>query len=436
MSRNPSTPLLHARSWRPLCATTLISLTVRNFRRYFVGQVISRIGTWMQRFAQSWLVFTLSDNPAVVGAVLAVQSLPVLLIGPYGGVIADRMNRRRLMVVLQSVMGLLAAALGTLVLTHVVSLWHVFILAALLGIAEALENPPRQAFVFELVGRTHVPNAVALNSVLNNTARALGPAVGAVLIAQVSLASCFLLNAASFGAVVASLLLVDPQQLRTAPRVSRAPRQLREGLRYARSHPEIRGCLLMMLLIGTLAWEFQTVLPPLSDRVLHAGATGYGLLTAMQGVGAVLGGLVAAGRRRVGLRAVTVRAAGFGAAMIVLAVVPNLALACVAMVLVGFAATSFSAGGNATLQTTTVPQMRGRVMSLWTVAFQGSTPIGGPIDGLIAETAGARAAVLVGAASCWGAVVLGWRASRRVEPSERVVPTATAVSGETEKLGS
>jgi len=367
----------------------------------------------MQRFAQSWLVYELSHNATIVGVVVALQALPTLLIGPYCGVLADRFDKRNLMILLHAFMGVLALVLGLLTVTDVVRLWEVFVLAFLLGVGEAAENPARQVFIFEMVGGEHLPNAIGLNSVLNNIARAAGPAIGAGLVASVGLGTCFLVNAASFAGVISSLVLVNRGELYPAPLAARARGQLREGLSYVRRSPSLWVPLTMMTLVGGLAWEFQTTLPPMASQVLHGGATAFGLMTAAQGIGAIFGGLLVAAMRRSGVRAMVTNAVAFGGAMTLMTFAPNLATGLVFMVVVGMAATSFSSTGNSTVQLNADPLMRGRVMSLWAVAFQGSTPIGGPLTGYVAHEAGPRAALALGAAACFGAAGLGAFASGR-----------------------
>jgi MFS family permease len=367
----------------------------------------------MQKFAQSWLVYELSHSATIVGVVVALQAVPMLLVGPYGGVVADRFDKRRIMILLQTVMAILALVLGLLTVTSLVALWHVYVLALVLGICETFENPARQAFVFEMVGPKQLSNAVGLNSVLNNIARAAGPALGAVLVATVGLGLCFLFNAASFAAVIYSLFVIDPSQLQPAVLVPRKRGQLREGLSYVRSSPPLWVPLAMMALVGTFAWEFQTTLPPLAAEVLHGGATAYGAMTAAQGIGAIFGGLAVATFQRFGRRVLVSRALGFGAAMTLLSLSPNLASAVVLMAVVGFFATSLSVTANTTIQLEADPHMRGRVMSLWGVAMQGSTPVGGPLVGYLASAAGARIAVAVGAASCLFAAGLGTLSTRR-----------------------
>jgi MFS family permease len=241
---------------------TFAALSVPNYRRYYGGQAISLIGTWMQMTAQSWLVLTLTHSAAALGGIVALQTLPVLLLAPYGGVIADRVDKRRLMVVLQSAMGVQALILGLLTVTHSVQVWQIGVLAALLGLNNAFENPARQSFMMEMVGPTYLRNAVTLNSVLVNVARSIGPAIAGLLIATVGEGVCFLVNAASFVAVVGSLITMDRAELDPVPPAPRAPGQLREGFRYIRSKRELGIPLLMMGAVGCLTYEFQVSLPP------------------------------------------------------------------------------------------------------------------------------------------------------------------------------
>jgi len=386
---------------------TFAALAVPNYRRYFAGQSVSLIGTWMQMTAQSWLVLTLTHSSTALGLVVALQTLPVLLLAPYGGVIADRIDKRRLMIALQSAMGLQAVVLGTLIVAGEVRVWEIAVLAALLGLNNAFENPARQSFMLELVGSDHLRNAVSLNSVMVNVARTIGPAVAGILIATVGDGSCFLLNAASFAAVVASLVTMNRAQLHPTTPAPRARGQLREGLRYVRGVRELAVPLLMMGAVGCLAYEFQVSLPVMASRALHVGATGYGFMTAAMGVGAVVGGLLVAARGRTGAGPLVAAAAGFGVAIGLAALAPNLALELVALGLAGGASIAFMSTGNSTLQLTAVPSMRGRVMSLWFVAFQGSTPIGGPIVGAVIALAGARAGLGLGAVTCLVVAVAG-----------------------------
>jgi MFS family permease len=394
--------------------TTFAALSVPNYRRYYAGQAISLIGTWMQMTAQAWLVLTLTHSSTAVGLVIALQTLPVLLLTPYGGVIADRGDKRRLMVALQSAMGIQALILGLLTVTGSVRVWEVGALALLLGVNNAFENPARQSFMLEMVGADHLRNAVSLNSVLVNVARTVGPAVAGILIATVGEGVCFLVNAASFIAVIASLITMDRAALSPSPPAPRAPGQLREGLAYVRRTPELAVPLLMMAVVGCLTYEFQVSLPVMASRGLHAGATGFGFMTAAMGTGAVIGGLGLAARGKTGLLPLVIAAWSFGIAVALAALAPNLGFELAALALAGGASISFMATGNSTLQLTAEPSMRGRVMSLWFVAFQGSTPIGGPIIGWIMGVLGARAGLGIGAITCIVVAAAGLAALRRL----------------------
>lgn len=386
---------------------TFSSLSNANYRKFFFGQTTSLVGTWMQTTAQSWLVLTLTHSATDIGWVVALQTLPVLLLGPYGGVVADRVDKRRLMIVLQSFMGIQAAILAVLSLLHVVTFLDVCILAVVLGVNNAFENPSRQAFLLEMVGPRDLRNAVSLNSTMNNVARAVGPAVAGVLIATVGEGWCFAVNALSFIAVVASLVSMDRTSLSPSVPTARSKGQLREGLRYVTRTPEIGVPLLMMALVGMLAYEFQVTLPVFADSVFHGNSVAYGGMTASMGLGAVCGGLVTAARGKTGMRALIRAAFVFGVVLAFAALSPVLAVAFVGLALVGYASVTFLAMANSTLQLQTDPQMRGRVMALWAVAFMGSTPVGGPVIGWLTSAFGARTGLAVGAGSCVVAGFMG-----------------------------
>jgi MFS family permease len=406
--------------------TTFASLAVPNYRRYFTGQSISLIGTWMQTTAQAWLVLTLTRSSVDLGVIVALQALPVLLLGAYGGVVADRVDKRKLMIALQSLMGVQALVLGILVTTHTVRVWEVGLLALILGLNNTFENPARQAFILEMVGPRDLRNAVSLNSVLANVARAIGPAVAGLLIASVGDGFCFLLNAASFVAVVVSLATMDRSALQPSVPSGRKRGQLREGLRYVSHVPELAVPLLMMVLIGTFAYEFQVVLPVLAKQTFHGGATVYGFMSASMGIGAVAGGLVTAARGHTGLRPAALAASAFGVVLFLAAGAPLLFLEYLALAAVGWASVSFIARGNSTLQLSAAPSMRGRVMALWAIAFQGTTPIGGPLIGLVVAGAGARAGLLSGAISCVAAAAVAAVFMRKL----RQRAAAAAVEGD------
>ena len=411
--------------FRAASRVTFAALEVPNYRRYMQGQALSLIGTWMQTVAQSWLVLKLTGSGADLGLIVALQTLPVLLLGPYGGVVADRVDKRKLMVILQSMMGVLALILGILTVTGAVQVWQVCVLALLLGLNNTFENPARQSFVLEMVGPATLRNAVSLNSVMVNAARAIGPAVAGILIALGGIGVCFLVNAASFVAVVISLLTLDKSALQPTPPSGRGKGQLREGIAYVRRTPDLLVPLLMMGLVGCLAYEFQVTLPLVADRTFGVGASGYGFMTAAMGVGAVAGGLWTAARGRTGMVPMVRSSTFFAVAIAAAALAPNLPLELVALLAVGAASVAFLSKGNSTLQLASDPKMRGRVMALWAVAFLGSTPIGGPLAGWISEVGGPRAGLWLGAAACAAAAVLGQLVVRRQRRDALAAPAET-----------
>jgi MFS family permease len=412
---------------------TFAALSVPNYRRYYSGQAISLIGTWMQMTAQAWLVLSLTHSSTTLGIIVALQTLPVLILGPYGGVVADRVDKRRLTIMLQTAMGVQALILGMLTVTGEVQVWQIGILAALLGFNNAFENPARQSFMLEMVGPEHLRNAVSLNSVLANTARLIGPAVAGILIATVGEGVCFLINAASFVAVIASLVTLDLSKLNPTTPTPRARGQLREGLSYVGRTPELAVPLLMMAAVGCLTYEFQVSLPVMASRGLDVGSTGFGFMTAAMGLGAVLGGLLVAARGKIGVRPLVVAATGFGIAMTFATLAPSLPVELIALMFVGWASISFMSMGNSTLQLTADPGMRGRVMSLWFVSFQGSTPIGGPIVGWLMAVLSARAGLGVGAITCFVVALAGLSALGGLPRVGRSngVPAEVGVAGRT-----
>ncbi|WP_305093529.1 MFS transporter [Prescottella sp. R16] len=387
---------------------TFAALANRNFRRFISGQAVSLVGTWMQLVAQSWLVLELTGSGTAIGLVVALQTLPVLLLGPYGGVVADRVDKRKLMIGLQSMMGVQALVLGLLTITGTVQLWHVYVLAVLLGLNNCFENPARQSFLLEMVGPQDLRNAVSLQSTLVSASRIVGPAIAGMTIAAGGLGICFLLNAASFVAVVSSLLRLNVAELHPSPPMERARGQLREGLRYVRSNRNLAVPLLMMAFIGCLAFEFQVVLPIVAEQTFDAGSEAYGFMTAAMGIGAVCGGLLVATWGRTGTRVLIVAAAAFGFSMVAAAAAPTLAVALIALVIVGAVSIAFNSTTNSTLQLEAEPQMRGRVMALWATAFQGSTAIGGPIAGWVSQQWGGRAGLMLGAITCLVVALVAW----------------------------
>jgi len=399
------------------------SLRIRNYRLYFAGQAVSLSGTWMQSVAQGWLVLELTGSGTAIGLVVALQFIPVLLFGPVGGVLPDRFDKRHLLLGTQITAGLLATTLGLLVLFEVVRLWMVFVLAAGLGFVNLVDNPTRQTFIGEMVGSERLRNAVSLNSVLVNVARIIGPAVAGALILTVGLAPCFLINGGSYLAVIAALAAMRVEDLRRSPRQPRRGGQLREGLRYVRTTPGLLVPLLMMAVVGTLTYEFQVILPLLARFTFGGDAGTFSAMTVCMGAGAVVGGLITAAARKRRPTALATTAIAFGTVQMAAALAPRLWLALALLVLVGAASISFLALGNATLQLTSAPHMRGRVMALWGVAFMGSTPIGGPLMGWIGEHVGPRYALGLGALAALLSGLLAYRALARIEaekPTEEV----------------
>jgi MFS family permease len=416
-----------------LARKTFKALQVRNYRLYFVGQIVSVSGTWMQGVAQSWLVLQLTGSGAALGLVLGAQFLPTLVAGPLGGVVADRFPKRRLLLITNTAAGLLALVLGLLTATGLVQLWMVFVLAFLLGITNALDNPARQTFVQEMVGPQLLPNAVSLNSVVMNSSRMIGPATAGVLIATVGLAACFLINAASYLAVLVALALMRTKDLELAPTVARAKGQLREGFRYVWATPALRTPLLMMAAIGTLTYEFAVTLPLLARFTFDGTAGTYAAMSVTMASGAVAGGLVVASRGVPTSRRLTGAAFVFGLVVLAVAAAPTLPVVFLLLPLLGASSITFIASSNATLQLTAPAEMKGRVMALFAVAFLGTTPIGGPIVGWVAQATDPRIALALGGVVAVTAAIVGARSLRRNAPQHvpalEVPPTPLVRTG-------
>jgi MFS family permease len=372
------------------------SLSIPNYRRYFAGQVVSLSGTWVQTVAETWLVLKLTHSGVAVGVAAALQFAPMLLAGAWGGLLADRLPKRKLLIGTQVAMAIPALALFALTITGSITLWLLYLLIFARGAVNALDNPARQAFLVELVGPDRLLNAVSLNSALINSARIIGPAFAGVLITTVGVAPCFAVNALSFAAMIVALRTMDRAALRTAPRAERAPGQLRGALRYVKTTPELWIPLALTAVVGTFTFNFQILLPLLASFTFHGDAGDYALLTTTMGVGAILGAIANGSRSRVRPAMLVAAALGFGGLTLALASAPSTLLAAVALVPVGAASVAFSASVNSALQLAVAPQMRGRVMALYSVVFLGSTPIGAPLMGWIANAAGPRAAFALG----------------------------------------
>jgi MFS family permease len=391
------------------------SLRQRNYRLFFFGQLVSVAGTWMQTVAQSFLVLDLTHSGTQLGLTSAARFLPMFLFGPIGGVFADRTDRKRVLYLTQSLSGLLAAVFAVTVATHSIRLWIVYLLAIALGFVNVFDNPARQSFISEMVSAQDLPNAVTLNSVAMNMARVFGAALGGVIAAAIGLALCFTFNALSFAAVLVSLAAMHTSELFPAKRVTRQKGQVRQGLRYVRSTPELLIPLVMIAVIGTLAWEFQVSLPLMASNVFHGGAASYGVMASVMGGGAVVGGLISAARSRPRARALCLAAVGWGIAILAAAVAPSMALELAALVFVGYGSITFNSLAKTTLQLTAKPEMRGRVMALWALAWLGSTPIGGPIVGWAGQAIGARWALVIGGVAALACGVLALPALTRID---------------------
>jgi MFS family permease len=402
------------------------SLSVPNYRRYFFGQLVSLSGNWMQAVASVWLVLILTHSGFAVGLTTALQFLPMLLLGAWGGLLADRFPKRDLLIVTQLLMALPAVGLLAVGAAGVVTPWMVYLAAFARGTVNAVDNPTRQSFVIEMVGPDRVVNAVSLNSVLVQSARILGPAFAGVLIATAGVVPCFAVNIATFGAMIVALWGMDAGRLRAAPPSGREPGAIRAGLRYVRRTPELAVPLALMALVGTFGFNFQVVLPLLATFSFDGGAGAYATLVSAMGVGSVAGALVVGSRGRTGPRLIAAAALAFGASALLAAAMPALALEVPVLALLGAAAVTFAASVNSTLQLAVEPAMRGRVMALYSVVFLGSTPIGGPLAGWLSEAYDPRAALLLAAvagfAAAWAARVALGRTRRRAEPRAVAAP--------------
>jgi MFS family permease len=375
---------------------TFSSLYIRNYRLYYIGQIISSSGTFMQSVAQAWLVLQLTDSGIALGITSTLQYLPFLILGPYGGVVADRFPKRKILYITQTLFGILALTLGLLVGTGLVQVWMVYALAACLGLVTVFDNPARQTFYIEMVGPDQLRNAVTLNSILVNVARMIGPTLAAVTIAAFGLAPCFLINGLSYGMVVIMLARMRAGELQLTPPLPRARGQIQEAFQYVVSTPTLGLPLLIMAIIGTFTYEFHVSLPLLAQNTFKGDPGSYAFLTASMGLGATVGGLVFASRKGVRSSQLVSACFLFGLAVLGAAFMPSLLLTGLVMALVGIFSINFSSLGNSLLQLESSPQMRGRVMSFWSMAFLGSTTIGAPLVGLFAETAGARWGLALG----------------------------------------
>jgi MFS family permease len=413
------------------------SLSIRNYRLFAAGQIVSNTGTWMQRIAQDWLVLALTHSGVALGVVAALQFLPILLFSVWAGALADRYRKRTMLIASQSTMGVLAAALGLLTVTGTVTVGQIYAFALALGTAAALDTPARQSFVGEMVGPQQLQNAVSLNSANFNLARVVGPAVAGVMIGlfRSPIAGSgwvFLINAASYAVVVGCLLAIRSRDLLTAARVERRRGRQIEVFRYLRTRPDLLAVLFAVLVFGTLGLNFPVLLPLFTTKVFHSGPSTYGLLSAVLAFGSLTGALLAARRGTARVRVVLVGAAAFGLSETVSAWMPDFAAFVLLLFLTGIAALTVATTANAVLQTTVTPELRGRVIGVYLLAFMGGTPLGAPMVGWLAGAVGVRwSLAFCGIATALSAIAaaygLAWRTDRRILASVTSRPHVAVV---------
>ncbi|MET9341681.1 MFS transporter [Nonomuraea sp. NPDC003804] len=373
------------------------SLRVHNYRLFAAGGVVSNVGTWMQRTAQDWLVLDLTHgSAAALGATTALQFLPQLMFGLFGGVLADRYPKRPVLIVAQSLMAMLALTMGVLTVTGSAQVWHVYTMAFLLGVISCVEVPTRQAFVVEMVGRRDLPNAIALNASIFNLARVVGPAVAGVLMYAIGTGPIFLLNALTFGGVISSLLLMRRSELTPAELVPRAKGQLREGLRYVVERPELLLPILVIAFMAMFTQSFSMSIALMARQVFGQGASSFGVASSAFAVGALAGALLAARRARPTRSLLIAGAVGFGLFQVVVGVAPFYPVYLLLLVPTGIALITVNTAANSLVQMSTSPEMRGRVMGIYVLVFTGGAPIGAPLIGWIADMGGPRVGVMLG----------------------------------------
>ncbi|MFE9220826.1 MFS transporter [Streptomyces lavendulae] len=409
------------------------SLRIRNYRLFAAGQAVSNTGTWMQRIAQDWLVLSLTGSASAVGITIALQFLPMLVFGLYGGVLADRLPKWPLLLATQSAMGLTGIALAVLTLAGHVQVWHVYLAAFLLGLVTVLDNPARQTFVSEMVGPAQVANAVSLNSANFQSARLVGPAIAGVLITAVGSGWAFLLNGLSFAAPIAGLLMMRTRELHPVTPQPRAKGQLREGLRYVAGRPELVWPIVLVGFIGTFGFNFPIWLSAFVGDVFHGDAGTYGLFNTLIAAGSLVGALLAARRGRARLRLLVTAAALFSVLLVMTALAPSFWLFAVLLVPVGVFGLTVNVVANSSVQMATDPEMRGRVMALFMMVFTGGTPVGAPLVGWITDTYGARLGMAAGglvslAAALGVAVVLSRVGNLRLRVDRRGITFAPATA--------
>jgi MFS family permease len=396
------------------------SLEVPNYRRYFIGQVISLSGNWMQNVTALWLVLSLTNSGVAIGLTTALQFLPMLLFGAYGGVLADRLPKRQLLFITQTLMMLPALGLFLITAFGVEQVWMVYIAVFLVGLVNSVDNPTRQSFVIEMVGPDRLVNAVSLNSVIIEVARIVGPAIAGLLIAGFGVVPSFGLNLLTFVAMIVALWSMDPRALNAPPPAVRKSGAIREGLRHVRRTPELMVPLALMALVGTFGFNFQVALPLLAKFSFGGGADSYALLVSAMGVGSIVAALINGNRGKTGGGVIVAASLAFGLSSLLAAAMPSLITAALALALLGGAAVTFVAAVNSTIQLAVSAAMRGRVMALFSIVFLGSTPIGGPLTGFLAEAYDPRIALVMagvaGLIAAWVARGAFGRLSERAGP--------------------
>jgi MFS family permease len=414
--------------WLP---ATLRALRHRNFQLFFSGQLISLIGTWMQTIAQSWLVYRLTGSPLLLGTAGFASQFPVFLVAPLGGIAADRFNRQRLVIATQISSMILAAILAVLTLTGVVEVWHIFVLAALLGVVNAFDIPARQSFLVDMVGKEDLMNAIALNSSMFNGARILGPAISGILVARIGEGWCFFANSVSYIAVITGLLLMRVERPSRLAPSGPAVARLIEGFQFARNTAPIRALLLLLGLVSLVAMPYSVLMPLFADRVLQGGARGLGILMGATGVGALLGALTLATRSGVrGLgRWVAFSCGGFGISLVLFSLSRNFWLSAMLLLPVGFCMMLQMSSSNTLIQAMVPDELRGRVMALYTMMFMGMAPFGSLCAGALAHGLGAPLTVSIGAVACIGAATLFFFHLPRIRVEARRLIVAQEIAG-------
>jgi MFS family permease len=410
---------------RSRLALAIRALRHRNFQLFFAGQLISLIGTWMQSVAQSWLVYRLTGSAVLLGAVSFSSQFPVFLVAPLGGIVADRYNRRRIVIGTQAASMLLATMLAWLTLSDRIQIWHLFVLAALLGVVNAIDIPTRQAFLVDMVGREDLMNAIALNSSMFNGARIVGPAIAGILVAAIGEGWCFFANAVSFIAVIAGLLLMKIKPAALAGTQQTPLENIKEGFRFVASTRPIRALLLLLGLVSLVGMPYAVLMPIFAGQILHGGARGLGILMGATGIGALLGALTLAAKKNLqGLgRWITIAAISFGVSMILFAFSRIFWLSVCLLVPLGFSMMLQMSSSNTLIQSMVPDRLRGRVMSVYSMMFMGMAPFGALFAGLLAKATGAPLTLAIGGVACiCGSVFFGTRlAGIRLEARQLIL---------------